>query len=247
MIFFISGNDTNIGKTFVSSLLVNSLSRKYSRIAYIKPIESGISKPSLSDLAQVKKFNKSLKNVDFFQFETFIEPVAPITASVIEKVNINCKEIIKQIKKIDNEYDLVLVEGAGGLRVPITKDIEIIDLIKSLKAKVILVVTPFLGTLNHTLMSVDTLKHRKIDLEGIIINFYPKNPNISELHNPILINEKKIKILGVVPRMTEISLKSGKVSAKSFFSSRLGGQFSSINFLRECKYKFKLIIKKYAN
>ena len=166
---------------------------------------------------------------------------------MIEKVNINCKEIIKQIKKIDNEYDLVLVEGAGGLRVPITKDIEIIDLIKSLKAKVILVVTPFLGTLNHTLMSVDTLKHRKIDLEGIIINFYPKNPNISELHNPILINEKKIKILGVVPRMTEISLKSGKVSAKSFFSSRLGGQFSSINFLKECKYKFKLIIKKYAN
>ena len=247
MIFFISGNDTNIGKTFVSSLLVNSLSRKYSRIAYVKPIESGISKPYLSDLSQVKKFNKSLKNVDFFQFETFIEPVAPLTASLIEKVDVDYKKIVKQIKKFDHEYDLVVVEGAGGLRVPITKHKEIIDLIKSIQAKVILVVTPFLGTLNHTLMSVDTLKRRKIDLEGIIINFYPKKPNISELHNPILINEKKIKILGVVPRMTKISLKSPGLAVKTFFSSRLGGQFSSINFLKECKYKFELIIKKYAN
>ena len=246
MIFFITGNDTDIGKTFTASLLVKCLLKKFKTLAYVKPIESGIAKPSLSDFSQVKKFNIG-DNVDFFQFVTFREPVAPFTASIIEKRKINYNKIINEIKKLEKEYDLVLVEGAGGLRVPITKDKEIIDLIKSIKAKVILVMTPFLGTLNHTLMSVDTLKSKKINFEGVIINFYPKKPNISELHNPVLINEKKIKILGVVPKITKIALKSRSFRAKTFFSSQLGGEFNSKNFIKQCKSKLQLIIKKYAN
>ena len=104
MIFFISGNDTNIGKTFVSALLLKSLSEKYNKIAYIKPIESGALKVNQSDLSFVKKFSNLVEKVDFFQFSLFKEPVAPLTASLIEKKKINYSQIVKNIKKLEKEY-----------------------------------------------------------------------------------------------------------------------------------------------
>lgn len=247
MILFVSGNDTGIGKTFVSSLLLRSLAKKYIKVAYIKPIESGVLNVSSSDLSIVKNFNSSTDNIDFFQFNVFKEPVDPFTAGLLEKKPIKYLEIIKKIKLIEKEYDLLLIEGAGGLMVPIAKNFEIIDLIQSLKAKVILVATPFLGTLNHTFMSLEALSSRKIIFEGVILNFYPKRPNISEIHNPILINNRKIKILGVVPLISKNILKSGNFKLKSFFSPSLGGHFSQVDFLKKCKNKFKILLRKYAN
>lgn len=246
MILFVSGNDTNIGKTFVSSLLIESISRKYNKIAYIKPIESGVLRASNSDFAYVKKFN-NFRNVDFFQFESFKEPVAPLTASILEKKDIDYSQIVKKIRQLEKNYDLLVVEGAGGLRVPITKSKEVVDLIKSIKARVLLVATPYLGTLNHTFMSIEVLKSRNISFEGVILNFYPKNPNISELHNPILINSKRIKILGVIPKISKISLKTNNYKLNSFFSHSLGGKFSDENFIKKIKKKFEILTKKYTN
>lgn len=247
MIFFVSGNDTDIGKTFVSSLLLKSLSKKYNKIAYVKPIESGVSQISQSDLSFVKKSSDFGKKVDFFQFILFKEPVAPFTASLIEKRSISYPKIVKNIKTLEKEYDLLVIEGAGGLRVPITKSKEIVDLIKSIKAIVILVISPFLGTLNHTFMSIETLKVRKIPLEGVVINSYPYKPNISEVHNPIIINSRKIKILGVIPRMTNSLKKSKNIHLKSLFSPRFGGQFCQVDFIEKCQNKFEALLKKYAN
>ena len=153
MIFFVSGNDTNIGKTFVSSLLIKLLKSKYEKVAYIKPIESGIKNLKNSDLSKVRNLYNLGEKVDFYQFSIFNEPVAPLTASIIEKKKINYQSIVKKIKKLESEYDIMLIEGAGGLRVPLTMDKEIVDLIKSIKASVLLVISPNLGTLNHTYMS----------------------------------------------------------------------------------------------
>ena len=137
-----------------------------------------------------------------------MSPLTPLTASIIEKKKINYQSIVKKIKKLEGKItDIMLIEGAGGLRVPLTMDKEIVDLIKSIKTSVLLVISPNLGTLNHTYMSIETLKSRKIKFEGIIINSYPKNPNISNLHNPILINKKKINIM-------VLFLKSQKVIKK---------------------------------
>ena len=96
-------------------------------------------------------------------------------------------------------------------------------------------------------MSHEALTSRKIIFEGVILNFYPKRPNISEIHNPILINKRKIKILGVVPLISKNILKSGNFQLKSFFSPSLGGNFSQVDFLKKCKNKFKILLRKYAN
>ena len=122
MIFFVSGNDTNIGKTFVSSLLIKLLKSKYEKVAYIKPIESGIKNLKNSDLSKVRNLYNLGKKVDFYQFSIFNEPVAPLTASIIEKKKINYQSIVKKIKKLESEYDIMLIEGAGGLRVTLTMD-----------------------------------------------------------------------------------------------------------------------------
>ena len=76
---------------------------------------------------------------------------------------------------------------------------------------------------------------------------YPKNPNISNLHNPILINKKKINILGVVPKISKSNQKNKNFRLKSFFHPLLGGQFSQREFIKKCQDKFNILLKKYAN
>ena len=185
MFLFVTGNDTDIGKTLTTALIVKSLSDKYNRIAVVKPVESGVKNASNSDLYFIQKINKN--NIDslvFYNFETFKEPLAPLTSSILEGRKVNSMILTNNILKLEKDFDLVIIEGAGGLRVPITKNFEVIDLIKAINATVILVISPFLGTINHTLLSIEAMKSRKISFKGVIINFYPKNPNISELHKP---------------------------------------------------------------
>ena len=242
MVLFITGNDTNIGKTFVTALLTDCLSEKYKSIAVVKPIESGVNSRNKSDLDLIKALNKhNLDKLDFFNFYSFKQPLAPLTASILAKTNIKKEQITKNIHKLSKLYDLVIVEGAGGLRVPIGKNFEVIDLISALKARTILVVLPFLGTINHTLLSVEALKRRKIKLEGVVINRYPKRPNISELYNPIILKENGINILGVVPQLLVEKLEKTQYSVKKWFAPSLNGEFQSQKFLANCKDKFNKI------
>jgi|TARA_B100000959_G_C14964683_1_gene617238 dethiobiotin synthetase len=242
MILFITGNDTNIGKTFVTALLTNCLSQKYKSIAVVKPIESGVSSRNKSDLKLIKALNRhNLDKLDFFNFYSFKQPLAPLTASILTKTNIKKGQITKNIHKLSKLYDLVIVEGMGGLRVPIGKNFEVIDLISALKARTILVILPSLGTINHTLLSVEALKRRKIKLEGVVINRYPKRPNISELYNPVILEENGIKILGVVPKLLIEKLKKTEYSAKKWFTPLLNGEFQPDKFLATCKDKFSKI------
>ena len=93
MILFITGNDTDIGKTFVTSIILSSFlntssKKKYKKIAVVKPVESGVNKKNKSDLDFIEQFNKKniemTKNVDFFNYYSFSNPISPYTASLIE-------------------------------------------------------------------------------------------------------------------------------------------------------------------
>ena len=245
MTIFVTGTATNIGKTFVTALLVGCLSSKYNKIAVVKPIESGVVKSSKSALNSIKKIlKKKSDKVDFYNFVTFKQPVAPFTASLINKKPIDFNMIVKNINHLKGKYDLVVIEGAGGLKVPITKKLQMIDLIKKIKADVILVTSPSLGTINHTLLSYEALKRMKIKFRGIIINNYPKKPNISEIYNPIIISQNNVKILGLVPRFSSSDSKKSKINYKNFFDPSLNGTFNLKNFLQTCNLKFSKISNK---
>ena len=200
--FFISGTDTNVGKTIVSSILVNKLSAWY-----YKPIQCGLSNNNEIDSDIVKKLTKNSRIIKETYF--FKNPINPFDASLIEKKKIIIKKLI-EIRNIKTN-DKIIIEGAGGLYVPIKKNYLMIDLSKDLDLPLILVSRTNLGTINHTLMSLEIIRKRKIKFLGVI--FVGKNERntintISILGKKIL--GKRLNILGRIPIINTLDQSSIK-------------------------------------
>ena len=156
--FIVCGTDTDVGKTLISSFLVRGLN-----CFYWKPIQSGIEGETDSEYVQrVSQISpkKILKEAYIFN-----SPVSPHWAAEIDKV-----KIIKSSLNLPIIDNTLLIETAGGLMVPITRDFLQIDQIKIWNLPVILVCRSSLGTLNHTLLSIEALRKRNITILGLIIN-----------------------------------------------------------------------------
>ena len=156
--FVICGTDTDIGKTLISSFFVRGLNS-----FYWKPIQSGIE--SETDSQAVARLSKVNKAKIINEAYIFREPVSPHWAAEIDQKVINF-----QLLNLPNVDGSLIVETAGGLMVPITRDYLQIDQIKKWDIPVILVCKSDLGTLNHTLLSIEALKKRNIRILGLVIN-----------------------------------------------------------------------------
>ncbi|MDR6299564.1 dethiobiotin synthase [Mesonia maritima] len=154
---FVSGIGTEVGKTLVSTIITEALEADY-----FKPIQAGDLQNS--DTHKLKKLVTNQKTVfhpNSFQLKT---PMSPHAAAEIDKVSIKANKIKRPI----TENDLV-IEGAGGLLVPINNSETIIDLIQP-EDKIILVSRHYLGSINHTLLSIEALKNRGLSCSGIIFS-----------------------------------------------------------------------------
>ena len=185
--FIICGTDTDIGKTLISSFFVKGLSS-----FYWKPIQSGIESQTDSQtvetLAQVSK-EKIIKEA-----YVFTKPLSPHWASEIDQTTINFDML--RIPKVKGS---LIVETAGGLMVPITRNFLQIDQIKQWNLPVILVCKSSLGTLNHTLLSIEALKSRNIEILGLVVN------GEKHLDNPkTLIEFSGIPLITEFPYMRKI-------------------------------------------
>ncbi len=157
--YFISGTDTNVGKTIVSCILVKKL-----KAIYHKPIQCGTNSKKLKDSDVIKK---NCGNVKVFKESYFFKnPLSPNIASKIEKKKIFIKKILSIRKRKIAEK--IIIEGAGGLQVPINSKYLMSDLICLFGLPLILVCRTQLGTINHTLLSLELLKKKKINLFGIV-------------------------------------------------------------------------------
>ena len=156
--FVICGSDTDIGKTLISSFFVRGLNS-----FYWKPIQSGID--SETDSQAVARLTKVNNTKIINEAYIFREPVSPHWAAEIDQKIINF-----QLLNLPNVDGALIVETAGGLMVPITRNFLQIDQIKKWGIPVILVCKSGLGTLNHTLLSIEALKKRNIKILGLIIN-----------------------------------------------------------------------------
>jgi dethiobiotin synthetase len=158
---FISGTGTNIGKTIISSWLAVQTG-----FAYFKPIQTGSLEGT--DSMEVRKLTNAKVYPEIFCYK---EPVSPHLAAKIEKDEIDIKKIT-----LPEEKNLI-IEGAGGLLVPINTEYLMIDLIKQFQAPVILVSSSGLGAINHTLLSLESLNSRNIKVLGVILNGPINNDN----------------------------------------------------------------------
>jgi len=154
--YFITGIGTGVGKTIVSAIFTEAL-----KADYWKPIQSG--SIELTDTDIVKSLisnNKSKFHTEAYKFK---HPASPHYSAFLENTNIKANDIIKP--KTNNN---LIIEGSGGLMVPLNKNFLVVDLIKQLNAEVILVSANYLGSINHTLLSLEALKSRSIPIKGIV-------------------------------------------------------------------------------
>lgn len=155
---FVTGIGTGIGKTIVSAILTECLNADY-----WKPIQSG--DLDNSDTIKVKSLITNTKTKFHPEAYSLTQPYSPHKSADIDGITIDPEKIILPVT--DNQ---LIIEGAGGLMVPLNNNFLMIDLIEQLNAEVILVVKHYLGSINHTLLSLDALQSRNIHIRALIFN-----------------------------------------------------------------------------
>lgn len=178
---FISGTNTNVGKTFITNKISKALMQKNIIVSIAKPIETGV-----DDIAQDCSLhieNQSIKyNVKDICFYQFSLPASPFVA---DRGNIIDIDYIKQkLEMLEKNCDILIIEGAGGLFVPIKKDYFMVDLIKDLDAFCLLVCSSKLGCINDILSSRMILDGYKINFASIV-NIFDEN-NFLEISYPYI-------------------------------------------------------------
>lgn len=155
--YFVTGIGTGVGKTIVSAILVEAL-----KADYWKPVQSGSIEGLDSDVV------KDLVSFDLKihpEVYCFKQPLSPHAAAMAEKIVIDPQKI-----NLPSSLNHMVIEGAGGLMVPLNDDYFICDLIQKLNAEVILVCRDYLGCINHMLLSIDKLKSMNVKVSGLIFN-----------------------------------------------------------------------------
>jgi dethiobiotin synthetase len=153
-IIFITGTDTGVGKTILTAFLLHHLRRKKVRALALKPFCTG-SRADVEILQELQPGELSNTEVNPYFFP---EPLAPYISAKKHRQNIVLADVLEKISKIKKRCDVLLVEGAGGIMVPLGADFLIRDLIAELRCQVIIVARNQLGTINHTLLSASALQ-----------------------------------------------------------------------------------------
>jgi dethiobiotin synthetase len=188
---FITGIGTGIGKTIISAAVVEKL-----KADYWKPVQSG--DLDNSDTLKVKSLVTNTASVFHPEAYRLTQPFSPHKSAAIDGISINSDKFI--VPETDNT---LIIEGAGGLMVPLNDDFLIIDLIKQLNAEVILVSQNYLGSINHTLLSIDALKNRGIPIKVIIFN------GLKDIYSKeFILNYSGVELLGHVPEYTVLNKKA---------------------------------------
>lgn len=183
---FITATDTGVGKTYITALIAQTLQDLGMNVGIMKPFSAGpISKNDAVHLKAKLKLKDALKLINPVSVKL---PLAPYVFCKLNNCKLNLKSIFTAYNRLCARYDLVLVEGIGGTMVPLTKNYFVADLIKDLHLPAIIVARAGLGTINHTLLTVEALKKRKIAIMGIILNGYT-GLELSEKSNAKIIHE----------------------------------------------------------
>jgi len=203
---FVTGTDTAVGKTAVTGCLARFLNDKGLAVVTQKWVQTGERGNFSSDAKTHMEFMGRGKS-DFRNYLFRISPyvfklaASPHLASRIENRPVKEEEIIENFRMLSNRFDFVLAEGAGGPLVPFNEKGLMIDIARKLKLPVLVVVANRLGAINQALMAIEAIRHRKMEILGLVFN-NPKKENVLILQdNPSVVRQLgKEAVLGVLPR-----------------------------------------------
>ena len=135
-------------------------------------------------------------------------PASPLMAAEILNKTINLKTVIKKFNSLNEKYDFILVEGIGGIMVPITTRVSLQDIIRKMNLPIIIVSRTKLGSINHTILTINACKETKIPIIGVIFNQMPKHPDIVESLTPKYIEKlTQVKTISIIPSMDKCNFK----------------------------------------
>ncbi len=169
---FVTGTDTGVGKTLISSALIRRLAQMGRSVGVMKPVETGV-EPAIADHSDAARLmaaagiDDALEVVSPYRFSA---PLAPLVAASAEGQVIDPEAIMRCYGQLAARYSCVVVEGAGGLLVPMGNDWDIGDLICRLGLPVVLVGRAGLGGINHALLTLEALERRQIPVLALVLN-----------------------------------------------------------------------------
>lgn len=209
---FITGTDTGAGKTVVAAGLAMALRDRGMRVGVMKPVATGCSGEGKHLISEDAVYLFEAAENEFPALTNpfrFRNSLAPSVASVIEKKEIPIEKILKAYQELQRHYDFLIVEGIGGLLVPITKEYFVANLIHEFGLPILIVARGGLGTINHTLLTVDAAIIRGFEVRGIIFNRIPRvNVSIAEITNPKVVHDLTgIPILGTLPDLEDVDVE----------------------------------------
>jgi dethiobiotin synthetase len=202
---FVTGTDTGVGKTYVSTGIARALISRGVDVGVMKPAETGcrmrtgrmLPRDALR-LIKSACVKDPLSLVNPYRFR---RTLAPAVAAELEGKTIDPSKIINAFQLLSNSHDFMIVEGAGGIMVPLSGAYTFLDLAKILGIPVLIVARPGLGTINHTMLTIAALRERKIEIAGIVINYcLDHEPGTAEKTSPAVIEKlSSVRIMGTIP------------------------------------------------
>jgi dethiobiotin synthetase len=203
---FVAGTDTGVGKTIITGCLAKYFKELGFNIVTQKWIQTGCK----SSFSQDIKLHLKIMNCNASGIEQYIPFISPYTfkhassahlSSRIENKRININKIIKSFRFLTKVFDFVIVEGLGGVLVPISRKHLAIDMVKRLDLAVLLVAENRLGAINHTLLTIEALNSRKIKILGLVFNNLKKDNKLILEDNPRIIRAfSKQRVFGILSR-----------------------------------------------
>jgi dethiobiotin synthetase len=203
---FVTGTDTGVGKTLAAAAIARLLRNRGINVGVMKPVTSGCGDRDgkrFSEDAELLAWSAGCDPADpDIAPYCFAAPVAPSVAAAMEGIRIDFTLIRDSYERLAGRHDFMIVEGAGGLMVPLTGGLMVADLIGRLALPALVIARPGLGTVNHTVLTCYAARQLGIEVRGIIINNYPEHPDRAAESAPHLIDSLSgAPLLGILHGM----------------------------------------------
>ncbi|MFA5292283.1 MAG: dethiobiotin synthase [Phycisphaerae bacterium] len=212
---FITGTDTGVGKTLISGAIAKILSQDGKKAGVFKPVATGCRKTEAGLVSEDAEFLKRCTDtelsLDIINPVKFAKPAAPFSCEKAENRKVDFVKMAVAYSQICSKADYIIVEGIGGIRVPVTDKIDVLAMAKAFNLPIVIVARPGLGTINHTLLTIDAVRSSGLPLAGVVISGYDMaKADFAEQSAPACIAKVgKTQILAVVPYDNQTNIEKG--------------------------------------
>ncbi len=205
---FVTGCDTGVGKTVIAGAIAASMKAHGLDVGVMKPVASGakeiVNKLVSEDAVYLKKIIGSTDDDALVNPILLKPPIAPTIAASKAGIPIDIDKIMKAYKALTNRHDFVVVEGVGGLMVPIDDTLFVADLARKMDLALVIVTGDYLGAINHTLLTIEYARNRDLRIKGIVINMLKSGD--------CLVREiekySSVPVLGTIPFKENVSVEN---------------------------------------